>query len=78
MRKKQSIKSRKRRERPRPVLATHLSSFGHLNRNGLEIPSGLEPDPVEEEEIRKKAEFAAWSMPEQRPGFIQVRKHDFF
>ena len=62
----------------KPVLTHHISSFGVLNRNGLEIPSGIEAEPVEREEETKRAEFIAWSMPEQRPGFIQARKHDFF
>ena len=62
----------------KPVLTHHISSFGVLNRNGLEIPSGIEAEPPEQPVNTKDAEFAAWSMPEQRPGFIQARKHDFF
>lgn len=62
----------------RAVPVYHLSSFGVLNRNGLEIPSGIELDPVEREEDTKGDGFTEWSMPEQRTGFIQVKKHDFF
>jgi hypothetical protein len=67
----------KRSQRP-VVKPQHISSFGLLNRNGLEIPSGIEADPVEREEDAKRNAFTEWSMPEQRPGFIQPKKHDFF
>lgn len=64
--------------RKKPVLNHHLSSFGVLNRNGLEIPSGIGDEPATEQADAVPAEFTAWSMPEQRPGFIQAKKHDFF
>ena len=67
----------KRSQRP-VVTSRHITSFGLLNRNGLEIPSGIEDDPVEREEDAKRDAFTEWSMPEQRPGFIQPKKHDFF
>lgn len=56
----------------------HLSSFGILNRNGLEIANGRELPDIEQENEIKRTEFSDWSMPEQRPGYIQCKKHDFF
>ena len=76
---RQAEKKITERKAQKPTIKTqHLSSFGILNRNGLEIPSGIETNPVEKEEDAKRAEFAEWSMPEQRPGFIQAKKHDLF
>jgi hypothetical protein len=56
----------------------HLSSFGILNRNGLEISTVRDLQADEEETVPKQPEFLDWTMPEQRPGYIQGKKHDFF
>jgi len=61
-----------------PIKTHHLSSFGILNRNGLEINTGRDLFIVEEENETKSSEFIDWSMPEQRSGYIQGKKHDFF
>jgi hypothetical protein len=60
------------------IKAHHLSSFGILNRNGLEITNGRDLPAVEHENESKETEFSDWSMPEQKPGYIQCKKHDFF
>ena len=61
-----------------PVKKHHLSSFGILNRNGLEINSGGNLPAIEEGYESKLSEFSNWSMPEQPKGYIQGRIHDFF
>ena len=61
-----------------PVKSHHLSSFGILNRNGLEIANNIDSPINEEEKDNKLAEFSDWSMPEQRTGYIQSKLHDFF
>lgn len=73
------IESTKSGRHKQPVKTHHLSSFGILNRNGLEITNGREL-PVSDEELTesKLPEFPGWSMPEQRPGYIQCKTHDFF
>jgi|GEM_PF-3901498 len=78
MRKKASRRKRKKQNPAKVPGGTHLSVFGVLNRNGLEIPPVLEPDSADEPIETKNTEFTAWSMPEQRPGFIRARRHDFF
>ncbi len=65
-------------QKKKPILVNHLSSFGVLNRNGLEISPGIDPEVAEKEEDTRSGEFIKWSMPEQRPGFMQAKKHDFF
>lgn len=60
------------------VKTHHLSSFGILNRNGLEITNGRELPTIEEPTENKLPEFSNWSMPEERPGYIQCKTHDFF
>ncbi|HRO71636.1 MAG TPA: hypothetical protein PK951_14695 [Chitinophagaceae bacterium] len=65
-------------QKKKPVIVNHLSSFGVLNRNGLEISTGIENEVADKEEDTRSGEFVKWSMPEQRPGFMQVKKHDFF
>ncbi|MGZ5219609.1 MAG: hypothetical protein ACXWV6_02795 [Chitinophagaceae bacterium] len=67
------------RSRSRQTIKTHhLSSFGILNRNGLEITNGRDLPDIEQLNESKRAEFSDWSMPEQRQGYIQCKKHDFF
>ena len=61
-----------------PVKTHHLSSFGILNRNGLELINEKDFAITVEEKEEKTSEFSEWSMPEQRLGYIQGRKHDFF
>ena len=72
------IESAKPVRRKQPIRAHHLSSFGILNRNGLEITNGRELPPIEEENKSNQSEFSDWSMPEQPSGYIQGKKHDFF
>ncbi len=68
-----------KRSREKQLIKTHhLSSFGILNRNGLEINTGKDLLAGEEENETKSSEFSDWSMPEQRSGYIQGKKHDFF
>jgi hypothetical protein len=74
------IRYTKHSTRKQSVKTHHLSTFGILNRNGLEITNGRDlPDlPVIEEEIESTlSEFSDWSMPEQRVGYIQCKLHDF-
>lgn len=61
-----------------PIKTHHLSSFGILNRNGLEMTNESDLAIMEEKKEEKTSEFSEWSMPEQRPGYIQGRLHDFF
>lgn len=56
----------------------HLSSFGILNRNGLEIAIIRTIPDFEEDDEMLHFEFLEWSMPEERPGYIKCKKHDFF
>jgi len=72
------IKSANRRRRTQLIKSHHLSSFGILNRNGLEIPSGIEMPVIEAEEEIIVAEFSEWSMPVQNSGYIKCKQHDFF
>jgi len=67
-----------RRRRKQLVQTHHLSAFGVLNRNGLEIPSGIEMPVIEVEEVLLLAELSEWSMPVQTSGYIKCKQHDFF
>ena len=67
-----------RRSRKQLVKTHHLSSFGILNRNGLEIPSGIDMPIIEVEDEIIVAEFPEWSMPVQTSGYIKCKQHDFF
>jgi hypothetical protein len=66
------------RKAKQSVKTHHLSSFGILNRNGLEINNGRDLPAIEEGNEKKLSEFSDWSMPEQPMGYIQGRVHDFF
>lgn len=77
----ENIRFSKRSSKVRPPLKTHhLSSFGILNRNGLEIDNGVSLPEIEEEKEKENTltEFSGWSLPQQRAGYIQCRKHDFW
>lgn len=78
MRKKESRRKGKKQSPAKAQGGAHLSVFGMLNRNGLEMPPVLEPDSLDEPIETKNTEFTTWSMPEQRPGFIRARRHDYF
>jgi hypothetical protein len=78
MQAREEILIKRHRGRDHPVRTSHLSAFGILNRNGLEITNGREMPPVEEEHENKRPEFLDWTMPEQRPGYIKCKPHDFF
>lgn len=73
-----TIESREPGKSRHPVKTHHLSSFGILNRNGLEIITERDLAIMEEEKEEKASEFTEWSMPEQRLGYIQGKLHDFF
>ena len=64
-------------KRKQLIKAHHLSSFGILNRNGLELTNGWELPAIEEENESRLPEFPDCSMPEQPSGYIKCRKHDF-
>lgn len=56
----------------------HLSSFGLLNRNGLEITPGISlPEPAGEKS-KPDTEFSAWLPPQEQWGYIPMRKFDFW
>jgi len=74
----EKIRYTKHSREKHPIRTHHLSSFGILNRNGLEIDIIRDLLASEEENEPKSPEFLDWSMPEQRPGYIKVKKHDFF
>ena len=78
MQEREEILIKRHRGGNRPVKTSHLSSFGILNRNGLEITTGRETAPVEEEHEIKRPEFSDWYMPEQQHGYIKCKPHDFF
>jgi hypothetical protein len=66
------------RNRPKQSIKyPHLSTFGILNRNGLEIPEDINLTPTEEGDETKPSFFARASMPEQPSGYIKCKKHDF-
>jgi hypothetical protein len=71
------IEPQRRGRSKHPVKTHHLSAFGILNRNGLEMAENITSPVKEEEKENKRAEFSEWSMPEQRPGYIQCKLHDF-
>jgi len=62
----------------KPLKIHHLSSFGILNRNGLEIATVRTIPDFEEEEEIILSEYSDWSMPEERSGYIRCKKHDFY
>jgi len=62
----------------KPLKTHHLSSFGILNRNGLEISTVRTVWDFEEDDEILHSEFSDWSMPEERPGYIRCKKHDFY
>ena len=72
------IRNANRRRREQLIKSHHLSSFGILNRNGLEIPSGIEMPLIEAEDEIIVAELSEWSMPVQSAGYIKCKQHDFF
>ena len=72
------IRNANRRRRKQLIKSHHLSSFGILNRNGLEIPSGIDMPVIEAEDEIIVAEFPDWSMPVQTSGYIRCKQHDFF
>jgi hypothetical protein len=71
------IEPQRRSRSKHPVKIHHLSTFGILNRNGLEVANNITSPVTEEEKENKRDEFSDWSMPEQRPGYIQCKLHDF-
>jgi hypothetical protein len=66
------------RKEKKPLKTHHLSSFGILNRNGLEIAIVTIPNFEEEDDEILQSEFSDWLMPEPLSGYIRCRKHDFF
>jgi hypothetical protein len=68
--------AQKRRSKPL-ILSHHISTFGILNRNGLELATKVTEEEHAPEADQSKSEFIGWSMPEERPGYIQTRRHDF-
>jgi hypothetical protein len=69
---------RSRIKKKETIKPHHLSSFGILNRNGLEITNGVDPPDLEELiESNNLPEFSDWSMPEERHGYIKCKAHDF-
>ena len=74
----EKIRNTNRSREKQPFRTHHLSSFGILNRNGLEINTTRDILVDEEENEIKSSEFMDWSMPEQRSGYLQGKKHDFF
>lgn len=72
------VRYSKRSRRKQSIRSPHISSFGILNRNGLEITAGLEIPANEEDHENKLSVFTEGSMPEQQHGYIKCKKHDFF
>lgn len=72
------IRYSKGSRRKQSIRSPHMSSFGILNRNGLEIPAGLDMPANDEDHENKLSTFTEVSMPEQQQGYIKCRKHDFF
>jgi len=64
--------------RKQSTKSPHISSFGMLNRNGLEISIGMNLPAVEEEKETRESALPSGPMPEQQQGYIKCRKHDFF
>jgi hypothetical protein len=73
----EEIMSIKRSSTKQSVRLYHLSSFGNLNRNWLEIPKGRDIQHIEEDNEIKPSESPQWPMPEQPSGYIKCKKHDF-
>lgn len=71
------IEPRKRSKSSHPIKIHHLSSFGILNRNGLEIINEKDLSIIEEENEDNVSVFSGWLIPVPRPGYIKVRLHDF-
>ncbi|HKO82737.1 MAG TPA: hypothetical protein VJU78_20165 [Chitinophagaceae bacterium] len=72
------IKVTERNRRKQPARVYHLSSFGILNRNGLEIVNEKDLSIIEEEnEDNVSSMFSEWLIPVPRPGYIKVKLHDF-
>jgi hypothetical protein len=67
----------KRIRRKQSIKSPHISSFGILNRNGLEITKDMDLPVIEEGNETKPSTFATGSMPEQLSGYIKCKKHDF-
>lgn len=61
-----------------PAKAHHLSSFGLLNRNGLEIATGISLPEIVEEKSIPYTEFADWLPLQEQWGYIPMRKFDFW
>lgn len=61
-----------------PTRTYHLSSFGLLNRNGLEIPPGISLTEPAEEKSMPDTPFSAWLPIEEQWGYIPMRKFDFW
>ena len=74
----QKIKVARHSRRKEPARIFHLSSFGTLNRNGLELINEKDLSIIEDEhEEEELAVFSEWLIPVPRPGYIKVRLHDF-
>ena len=73
----EKIRQSKRNRRKQSGKSPHISSFGILNRNGLEIPASIDLPPIEEDNETRPSAFAAGLMPEQASGYIKCKKHDF-
>ena len=61
-----------------PAKAHHLSTFGLLNRNGLEITMGISLPELVEEKTIPPAEFSDWLPLQEQWGYIPMRKFDFW
>ena len=73
----QKIKFTRHKRRKQPARVYHLSSFGVLNRNGLEIMNEKDLSIIEEENEVEIAVFSEWLIPVPRAGYIKARLHDF-
>ena len=66
---------------PNPIKHSHhhhLSSFGLLNRNGLEVPPGISLSEPGEEKNKPGSEFSSWLPLQEQWGYIPMRKFDFW
>jgi hypothetical protein len=73
----EKIRHSKRGRWKQSIKSPHISSFGILNRNGLEIPAGIDRPVIEDDSKTKQPAFTDGSMPEQPSGYIKCKKHDF-
>jgi hypothetical protein len=73
----EKIRHSKRNRRKHSIKSPHISSFGILNRNGLEISTVVDMPAIEENKESNQSPFADGLMPEQPSGYLKCKKHDF-